>query len=69
MVGEAASIFIQNSNDQDPAVRSQAQNNLIRCTSILMRDEAISGSQNAKVLKELTEQMPTQQIDHEIKNF
>ncbi|KAI7858759.1 fungal-specific transcription factor domain-containing protein [Circinella umbellata] len=69
MVGEAASIFIQNSNDQDPAVRSQAQNNLIRCTSILMRDEAISGSQNAKVLKQLTEQMPTQQIDHEIKNF
>ena len=60
MVGEAASIFIQNFNDRDPVVRSQARKNLMRCTSLLMRDEAISGSQNAKVLKQLTEQMPVQ---------
>ena len=60
MVGEAASIFIQNCNNRDSIVRLQARKNLMRCTSLLMRDEALNGSQNAKVLKQLTEQMPEQ---------
>ena len=57
MVGEAASIFIQNCNSQDPAIRVQARKNLVRCATLLTRDEALSGSQNAKVLKQLIEQM------------
>ncbi|KAI9246488.1 fungal-specific transcription factor domain-containing protein [Phascolomyces articulosus] len=57
MVGEAASIFIQDCHSQDPIVRSQARKNLLRCAALLLRDEAVSHSQNAKVLRQLTEQM------------
>ena len=54
MVGQAASVFVQNYRSADQAIRIQAQRNLARCANLYQRDEVVNQCQTAIILNQLT---------------
>ena len=54
MVGQAASVFVQNYRSTDQAIRIQAQKNLARCANLYQRDEVVNQCQTAIILNQLT---------------
>ncbi|KAI9246458.1 fungal-specific transcription factor domain-containing protein, partial [Phascolomyces articulosus] len=56
MVGQAASVFVQNCSSTDKAIRIQAQKYLTRCASLYQRDNVVNQCQNAAILNQLVAQ-------------
>ncbi|KAI9246484.1 fungal-specific transcription factor domain-containing protein [Phascolomyces articulosus] len=57
MIAQAATIFLQNCNNEDDAVRLRARQNLARCAALYQRDDIVNQTKNAIVLNELANQL------------